>query len=114
MTPGPDPGLVCCADSVFNACIGEAQAGVTVGVWDSNAYFKSCTFRGLSDDIPPESPGTWEPEYGAIHVSGLNASLVLDNCTISDIVNPEPIVFARGAYVFSDSAQHTVRPDPTG
>lgn len=97
-----------CSDSVISAFSGTTQ-GVTVGVWDSNAHFKSCTFRGLSENIPPESPGVWESEFGAIHVSGLNASLILDNCTFSDILSPHSIGGNGGAYVFSDNSQNTVR-----
>ena len=108
LSPMPQHTPQRCSDSVFSAFSGTSL-GVTIGVYYSNAHFKSCTFRGLSENIPPESPGVWESVYGAIHVSGLNASLILDNCTFSDILSPHSIGGNRGAYVFSDNSQNTVR-----
>lgn len=96
-----------CADSVFSACDGYAR--VSVEIKNSNANFKSCVFRSISGAQPPDpARDPVSPASGALRVSGLNASLVLENCTMSD-VRIEPIVSGAGAYVFSDNAQNTVR-----
>lgn len=73
------------------------------------AYFKSCAFRDLSGDLPPIEIGAWEALVVALHVLGLNASLAFENCTISGIRNPDPLVVAAGAMMYSDNPQQLVR-----
>lgn len=75
----------------------------------SNAYFNSCTFRGLSREQEPENPEEWEPLYGALHVSGLNATLAFENCTLTAIANPLPLDVGFGGLVYSDDPAYVVR-----
>lgn len=105
-------GSPCCADSVFSAFSGRSWGGISVGAWNSNVHFKSCTFRGITDAVAAQTPGKWEFRFGAIYISGHNSSLVLDNCTFSDMRDSISIVAGPGAYVFSDNAQDTVRSHP--
>lgn len=76
---------------------------------NSNVHFKSCVFRDLSEDLPPENSGGWNLEIGALNVFGVNATLALDNCTLSNIKNPVAIAAVRGASVFSSNPPQAVR-----
>ena len=78
-------------------------------MYNSNAFFRSCIFRGLSEQRLPENPLEWDARVGALHVVGLNATLALDNCTITNIVNPVPLVVSLGGLVYSDNPDHVVR-----
>ena len=93
---------------MFNALEGDSFTRA-ITVIHSNTFFRSCIFRGLSVDLVPENPGEWEPRIGALHVFGLNATLALENCTLSNIVNPLPLVVSRGGLVYSDNPGHVVR-----
>ena len=59
-----------------------------------------------------EAAGVWESSFGALHVNGLNATLALENCTLTDIVNPLPLVSSAGGRVYSDNPDHVVRIQP--
>ena len=107
--PAPCSNNCRAAECVFNALEGDSPYHRAVVVVNGNAYFKSCTFRGLSEVQVPETPGVWEPHIGALHVVGLNATMALENCTLTDIVNALPLVVSRGGRVYSDNPDHVVR-----
>ena len=93
---------------MFNALEGDSF-NRAITVIKSNTFFRSCIFRDLSVEHVPENPGEWEARVGALHVAGLNATLALENCTLSNIVNPLPLVIGRGGLVYSDNPDHVVR-----
>lgn len=98
------------ADCVFNALEGSTTRHWAIAVINSNAYFRSCIFRSLSENQQPELPHIeWERLHGALDVGGLNATLALENCTLTDIVNPLPLVASLGSLVYSDNPTHVVR-----
>ena len=97
------------ADCVFNALEGDSRYHRSISVLNSNTYFRSCIFRGLSEERVPETPGELDAQFGALHIDGLNATLALENCTLTDIVNPLPLVVSRGGRVYSDNPDHVVR-----
>eukprot|EP00892_Ulva_mutabilis_P005772 jgi/Ulvmu1/3567/UM167_0001.1 len=91
---------------VFNALQGDDPYERAILVLNSNAYFNSCTFRGLSNERLPETAGQWSNVTGALQVVGVNATLALENCTLANIYNSVPIVISRGGLLYSDNAQH--------
>ena len=96
------------ADCVFNALEGDSiHRAITV--INSNTFFRSCIFQGLSVEQLPENPLEWDARVGALHVVGINATLALDNCTITNIFNPVPLVVSDGGRVYSDNPAHVVR-----
>lgn len=94
---------------VFNAFEGGLRHNSAISILHSSAYYRSCTFRGLSILQVLAIPRQWNLALGALYVQGFNASLVLDNCTLTNIYNKRPIVAAVGGLVCSDNPQHTVR-----
>eukprot|EP00892_Ulva_mutabilis_P005912 jgi/Ulvmu1/3693/UM017_0110.1 len=92
---------------VFNALEGDEDYHRAIIIINSNAFFKTCVFRGLSQIQVPDVPGQNEEAVGALHTVGLNATLALENCTIANSYNERPIVVGRGGRVYSDNAMHT-------
>eukprot|EP00892_Ulva_mutabilis_P007594 jgi/Ulvmu1/5206/UM216_0001.1 len=92
---------------VFNWLAGDSPLHRVVSLVNGNAYFKSCDFRGLSKVQEPTFPGEWYSLVGALNVLGLNATLGLENCTIGNIYNEQPIVTSNGGRLFSDNPLHT-------
>lgn len=103
----------CCAGCVFNGLQGSESSGTgdAVVAQYSNLYFRSCVFRNLAEDRPPEDPGEWFLLKGAMRVAGLNGTFSLDNCTLSDLRGPTQIISNRGGALFSDNPLHQVRVD---
>lgn len=77
----------------------------------SSINFESCVFRKLSAPTlnSAAAVGEWQRLYGAINVDGANSSLVLENCTFTDIRNPVPIALIKGAATYSDNSSQVVR-----
>lgn len=96
------------ADCVFNALEGGPEYIPAISIVYGNAYFKSCTFRGLSSVQLPGTPGQWNLALGAFQVDGLNATLVLEDCTLTNIYNERQLVVNAGGTVYSNNPQHTV------
>ena len=93
---------------MFNALEGDSFRP-SIAVLNSNTFFRSCVFRGLSLERVPVNPGQREPRVGALQVHGLNATLALENCTLTDVINPLPLVINYGGRVYSDNPDHVVR-----
>lgn len=96
------------ADSEFSECQGRSNADA-IRISTSNSYFQSCVFKGISRPNEAREPRDWPLLYGAVNVYGANATLVLENCTLSAIKNPDPIVLVNGGWVYSDDPEHVVR-----
>ena len=46
---------------------------------------------------------------GALYVHGLNSTLALENCTLTNLINPLPLAIDHGGLVYSDNPDHLVR-----
>lgn len=98
----------CSADCMFSALRGDSIHRV-ITIINSNTFFKSCIFRDLSEERQPENSEQGTNTAGAFTVFGLNATLVLENCTLTDIVTPLPLVVSHGGLVYSDNPEDVVR-----
>eukprot|EP00892_Ulva_mutabilis_P005913 jgi/Ulvmu1/3694/UM017_0111.1 len=92
---------------VFNALEGDSKLERAMIIVNSNAWFKSCVFRGLSQAQELDVPGQWNPAYGALTANGLNTTVVLENCTIGRNYNEWLFVVSQGATLYSDNPQQT-------
>lgn len=103
-----------CAGTIFDSLLGfDPQTyPPAIMVFYSPAFFETCTFRKLSvarGSVPLEAR---DNVLGAIHASGLNASLAFQNCSFADIRSEHLISALEGSAVYSDNPAQTVRLQP--